>query len=174
MSTKQIFSVWRCLIKFWHSCMRCPSNHSVVLASFLQRLSTCVQIIGDNLLNSPVVLWLFLRSFEQSTDDHHTPPTLTAWRWPHSFLLKASRSWNQFPLFMIFFKFLLPLRIYVFNIHLRKHFKFLLRSFPQPDKIFQLHSLFDVHCSFHSAHSWTTRKRGVKKSACKNSMIAES
>ena len=61
------------------------NHHSEVLSPFLCRLSTSSKHCP---FSCPTDLW----SFEQSTDDHHTPLALPAQHWPQSCLLKAPAS----------------------------------------------------------------------------------
>ena len=120
-----------------------------------------MQIFGDILPNT-FLFFSFcpadLQSFEQSTDDYHTPPALSTWHWPRS----------CFHLFVTLFEPLVSLKNMcawhgVISMHFLNHLKCLWRNFPQPDQTFLVYLLFSIHHSSLSAHCWMNWKRGVNR-----------
>ena len=61
----------------------------------LCRLSVCPNIRWWCSKYFPFLYRADLRSFEQSTENHQTPPALLARLWPQSCLLRATRSWSH-------------------------------------------------------------------------------
>ena len=112
----------------------------------------------------------------QSTDDHYTLLALPAQRWPHSCLLKASRSWRHMsPHCIPLWTSCATQNMYVRHsdifIHMWKHFKGLWWSLSQSEQKCQLHSFLGVRRSFLTCHSWMTWKRGGLKIMWKKKAI---